>query len=49
VPRKLGRDAALKSGDVTADGELFLVDVPVIKSSSAPLSVVVNWAAALKK
>ncbi len=37
------------SWDVSADGERFLVNVPVIKSSSVPLSVVVNWAAGLKK
>jgi Tol biopolymer transport system component len=35
--------------DVTADGERFLVNVPVIQSSSVPLSVVVNWAAGLRK
>jgi Tol biopolymer transport system component len=35
--------------DVTADGERFLLNVPVIKSSSIPLSVVVNWTAGLKK
>jgi hypothetical protein len=35
--------------DVTADGERFLLNVPVIKSSSVPLSVVVNWAADLKR
>ncbi|MGH9368278.1 MAG: hypothetical protein ACRD3M_11455, partial [Thermoanaerobaculia bacterium] len=35
--------------DVTADGDRFLVNVPVIKSSSVPLNVVVNWTAALKK
>ncbi|HEY6929455.1 MAG TPA: protein kinase [Thermoanaerobaculia bacterium] len=35
--------------EVTADGERFLVNVPVIKSSSVPLSVVFNWAAGLKK
>ncbi|HTO89081.1 MAG TPA: protein kinase [Thermoanaerobaculia bacterium] len=35
--------------DVSADGERFLLNVPVIKSSSVPLSVVVNWAAGLKK
>ena len=35
--------------DATADGERFLVNVPVIKSSSVPLSVVVNWTAGLKK
>jgi len=35
--------------DVSGDGERFLVNVPVIKSSSVPLSVVVNWTAGLKK
>jgi serine/threonine-protein kinase len=35
--------------DATADGERFLVNVPVIKSSSAPLNVIVNWTAALPK
>jgi len=35
--------------DVTADGERFLLNVPVIKSSSIPLSLVQNWTAALKK
>ncbi len=35
--------------DVSADGERFLVNVPVIKSSSVPLSVVVNWTAGLNK
>jgi Tol biopolymer transport system component len=34
--------------DVTADGERFLVNVPVIKSSSVPLNVVVNWTAGFK-
>jgi len=33
--------------DVSADGERVLLNVPVIKSSSVPLSVVVNWAAGL--
>jgi Tol biopolymer transport system component len=35
--------------DVSADGERFLLNVPVTKSSSVPLSVVMNWAAGLKK
>ena len=35
--------------DVSADGERFLLNVPVIKSSSVPLSVVVNWTAGLRK
>jgi Tol biopolymer transport system component len=35
--------------DVTPDGERFLICVPVIKSSSVPLNVVMNWTAGLKK
>jgi len=35
--------------DVSADGERFLLNVPVIKSSSVPLSLVVNWTAGLRK
>jgi Tol biopolymer transport system component len=36
------------SWDVSSDGERFLITVPVIKSSSVPLSVVVNWSAGLR-
>jgi Tol biopolymer transport system component len=35
--------------DVTADGERFLVAVPIMKSTSRILDLVVNWPAALKK
>jgi hypothetical protein len=35
--------------DVSADGERFLINVPVVKSSSVPLSLLVNWAAALTR
>jgi eukaryotic-like serine/threonine-protein kinase len=35
--------------DVTADGERILLNVPVVKSSSIPLSLVVNWAATLER
>jgi Tol biopolymer transport system component len=35
------------SWDVSSDGEHFLVNVPVMKSSSVPVSVVVNWSADL--
>lgn len=35
--------------DVSADGERFLLNVPVVKSSSVPLSVVVNWTAGLRR
>lgn len=35
--------------DVTADGERFLIRVPVVKSSSIPLNVVSHWSAGLKR
>jgi len=35
--------------DVTADGERFLANAPVVRTSSVPLSLVLDWAAALKK
>ena len=35
--------------DVSADGERFLLNAPVVKSSSIPLSLVHNWAAGLPK
>jgi hypothetical protein len=35
--------------DVSLDGERFLLNVPVIKSSSVPLSLVANWTAALER
>ena len=37
------------SWDVTADGERFLVSVPVVKSSSRLLDLVMNWPATLRK
>jgi len=48
TPRPLFRlPEGASSWDVSSDGERFLVNVPVIKSSSVPLSVVANWSAAL--
>ncbi len=42
--------AGASSGwDVSPDGERFLVNVPIVQSSSVPLSVVVHWTAGLKK
>jgi dipeptidyl aminopeptidase/acylaminoacyl peptidase len=35
--------------DVSPDGGRFLLNVPVTKSASVPLSVVVNWSAGLRK
>ncbi|HMF09538.1 MAG TPA: protein kinase, partial [Thermoanaerobaculia bacterium] len=51
TPRRLFRlpEGAGSSWDVTADGERFLVNVPVIKSSSTPLNVIFNWSAALTR
>jgi hypothetical protein len=50
TPRPLFQLPEGASGwDVSADGERFLVNVPVVKSSSVPLSFVVNWAAGLRK
>jgi len=37
------------SYDVTADGQKFLVNTKVDTSNSAPLSVILNWAAELEK
>jgi len=34
---------------VTADGQRFLVLVPVGDASSSPITVVLNWTAGLKK
>jgi len=40
--------AGTRGWDVTPDGQRFLVNVPVIESSSVPLNLVVNWTAGLK-
>jgi len=50
TPRRLFRLPENTFGwDPTADGERFLVNVPVIKSSSAPLNVIFNWSAGLRR
>jgi eukaryotic-like serine/threonine-protein kinase len=36
-------------GDVTADGQRFLIGVPVAQSAAAPFTVVMNWQTSLKK
>ena len=36
-------------GDVTADGQRFLLVTPVGPSASVPFTVVLNWTAGLKK
>ncbi len=35
--------------DVTADGQRFLINKELAGSSSAPITVVLNWQAGLKK
>ena len=35
--------------DVSPDGQKFLINVPVVEQSKAPLSLVTNWDAGLKK
>ena len=51
TPKRLFRlpEGAGFGWEATTDGERFLINVPVIKSTSAPLNVVFNWAAGLKK
>jgi Tol biopolymer transport system component len=38
-----------QSWEVTSDGERFLVGVPVVKSTSRMLEIIVNWTATFKK
>jgi hypothetical protein len=38
-------EGADSAWDVSADGQRFVFTVPVLKSSSVPLSLVLNWAA----
>jgi hypothetical protein len=40
--------AAANRYDVSADGQRFLVNAPVENTNSAPITVVVNWAAGLR-
>jgi len=48
-PLFLTRPAGVLRYDVTADGERFLVSVPVEDSTSAPATVVLNWYEELKR
>ena len=41
--------AATNRYDVSADGQRFLINAPFENTSSAPITVVVNWTAGLKK
>jgi eukaryotic-like serine/threonine-protein kinase len=57
IPRKLfatriaGRDPALDTGkyDVTGDGQRFLLLQPDRNASSVPITVVINWLAAINE
>jgi hypothetical protein len=42
-------EGTLPGWDVTLDGERFLVNAPVIQSSSVPLTLVLNWPASLAR
>ena len=35
--------------DATADGQRFLVAIPVEETTSTPITVVLNWTAGLRK
>ncbi|HXZ32869.1 MAG TPA: hypothetical protein VEH30_11360 [Terriglobales bacterium] len=47
-PRELVATSEQVSYDVTADGQKFLVNTQ-LKSGTMPMSVVLNWAAKLRK
>ncbi len=51
VPRALfqARAAGLRSYDVASDGQRFLINTPLEESAAAPLTVVINWPAGLKR
>jgi serine/threonine protein kinase len=46
---RLPEGTGLEGWDASADGERFLVNATVTRSSSVPLSVVFDWAAGLKR
>jgi Tol biopolymer transport system component/predicted Ser/Thr protein kinase len=49
TPRQLFQARNARSFDVTADGQRFLLSQPISESSDTPLTVLVNWTAAMKK
>jgi hypothetical protein len=42
-------NAARYSYDVSADGQRFLVNTAPVQTTAAPITVVLNWTAGLKK
>ncbi len=53
VPHELFRtpltNAVVSQYDVTADGQRFLIAMPLESTGDAPITVVLNWWAALEK
>ena len=49
VPRSLFRTGEASTFDVTADGQRFLVNQPIVDSSDTPVTVIVNWPRLLQK
>jgi hypothetical protein len=49
VPARFSRARLFPTGAVFKDGKQFLVIVPEYRASSSPITVVVNWLAALQK
>lgn len=49
VPKPLFETHTTTGYAVTADGQRFLLDTPVEESASAPITVVLNWAAEVKR
>lgn len=44
-----GATGPFSSYDVSSDGQRFLVNTPAEEATSAPITLVVNWTALLKK
>ena len=49
VPKLLFEKSGTWNYDVSRDGQRILIAVPVEKSSPEPITVVLNWAADLKR
>jgi hypothetical protein len=49
VPKRLFKAPAARAADVSADAEKFIFLIPVGDSTPSPITVVMNWAAGLKK
>jgi Tol biopolymer transport system component len=49
VPQELFQAPVSSGWDVSADGKRFLIAAPPVQPSQVPITVVLNWTAALKK